>query len=230
MEGQYTVLLVEDNEALSAINRRALALAGYGVQAATSLAQAREALAAAQPDIILLDVLLPDGNGIDFCAEIRDATDAHILFLTSCAAHEDRVRGLYGGGDDYITKPYKLEELLARVSAALRRRGMARPQPQPALALGPLTLDPVAQQASVAGQDLLLSPKEFALLLLLAQHQGETLSAQALYQAVWKAPMGEDAGALWRQISSLKKKLAAAEDQVWITAVRGEGYMLEKSE
>lgn len=94
MEGQYTVLLVEDNEALSAINRRALALAGYGVQAATSLAQAREALAAAQPDIILLDVLLPDGNGIDFCAEIRDATDAHILFLTSCAAHEDRVRGL----------------------------------------------------------------------------------------------------------------------------------------
>jgi DNA-binding response OmpR family regulator len=116
-----TVLLVEDNPKLNEINRRALEKAGCAVLTALTLHEARAYMAQNAPDVILLDVMLPDGDGINFCGEIRDATDAHILFLTSKTEYENRVRGLETGGDDYITKPYKLEEMLARVNAALRR-------------------------------------------------------------------------------------------------------------
>jgi DNA-binding response OmpR family regulator len=139
-----TVLLVEDNEKLNAINRRALEGEGHRVLTALTLVQARERLAENDPEVILLDVLLPDGNGIDFCGEIRGDTDAHILFLTSRTEHEDRIRGLDTGGDDYITKPYKLEEMLSRVRSAMRRRDMP---PARVIARGPLTLDVIAAHA-----------------------------------------------------------------------------------
>jgi len=110
-----SILLVEDNEELNEINRRMLVYEGYEVLTARTLVDARKLLSARKPDVILLDVIMPDGDGIDFCGEIRETTDAHILFLTSKDADVDRIRGLDSGGDDYITKPYKLEEMLSRV-------------------------------------------------------------------------------------------------------------------
>jgi len=124
MTPKGTVLLVEDNTELNNNNSRSLKLLGYDVFAALTLSAARACLHRVEPDIILLDVLLPDGDGIDFCAEIRGATGAHILFLTSRTEHGDILRGLAVGGDDYITKPFSSEELFARVEAAMRRRNM----------------------------------------------------------------------------------------------------------
>ena len=124
MELKGTVLLVEDNAELNNNNTRSLKLLGYEVFAALTLSAARACLHRVEPDIILLDVVLPDGDGIDFCAEIRGATGAHILFLTSRTEREDILRGLAVGGDDYITKPFSSEELFARVEAAMRRRNM----------------------------------------------------------------------------------------------------------
>ena len=130
MDTKGTVLLVEDNAELNANNARALNMLGYAVYSALTLADARAWLGNNEADVILLDVMLPDGDGIDFCAEIRGLpiqTAAHILFLTAKAGHADRVLGLANGGDDYITKPFHPQELLARVKAAMRRRSMSRP-------------------------------------------------------------------------------------------------------
>ncbi len=130
MTHQGAILLVEDNAELNANNGRALGMLGYAVHPALTLAEARAWLGKNEADVILLDVMLPDGDGIDFCAEIRGLpiqTAAHILFLTAKTDHADRVRGLTDGGDDYITKPFHPAELLARVEAAMRRRSMSRP-------------------------------------------------------------------------------------------------------
>jgi len=226
--GSKLVLLVEDNERLNAINFRALESEGYTILTALTLEQAREHLAANDPDVILLDVLLPDGNGLDFCGEIRGGTDAHILFLTSRTEHEDQIRGLDTGGDDYITKPYKLEEMLSRVRAAIRRRNMDAAKPaRRTITRGSLTLNTVANQAFLNGEDMLLSPKEFSLLLLLTQNEGRTLSKEILYEAVWNAPMVGDSGAFWKQMSTLKKKLDKDGGGVLTISHGGGGYMLE---
>ena len=156
-----TVLLVEDNPDLNSVNRRALELRRYSVHVATTLAEAREWLKEAEPDVILLDVMLPDGDGFGFCREIRARTQAHILFLTAKAEHEDIVAGLAAGGDDYITKPFHAQELLARVEAAMRRREIVIPLRT--VAKGRLELDLVSSRAYVDGIDLMLAPMEFGL-------------------------------------------------------------------
>lgn len=226
MDNSQTVLLVEDNEQLNEINRRALQKTGYRVLTALTLAEARVHLTETRPSVILLDVALPDGDGIEFCGEIRGQTDAHILFLTSKTEHADRIRGLDIGGDDYITKPYKLEEMLSRVRAAIRRREMeAAKAPARVLGCGPLALDMATQRATLAGGDLRLTPKEFVLLLALVQSEGRVLSKEALYEAVWGVPMAGDGGALWRQLSALKRKLASGD--IELISERGQGYMLK---
>ncbi len=223
-----TVLLVEDNEQLNEINRRALTQEGYAVLTALTLGEARAHLAKTAPDVILLDVLLPDGNGIDFCGEIRDQTDAHIFFLTSKQDQENRIRGLDTGGDDYITKPYKLEQMLSRVRAAMRRRGMDSAKPlEQTITCGALTLDMLTMSACLNGVDLSLSQKEFTLLFALMRVEGKNLSREALYEQVWRQPMAGDGNALWKQISCLNGKLAAHGGTVNVVAIRGEGYRLE---
>ncbi len=229
MQGN-TVLLVEDNEKLNEINRRALESEGCTVLTALTLACARAHLKSCRPGVILLDVMLPDGDGIDFCREIRSGTDAHILFLTSRLEHADRIRGLDTGGDDYITKPYKLDEMLSRVRAVLRRRSMDK-SPAQILEKGSLTLDMAASQAFIGGVNLELTPKEFSLLFLLLRHYGEALNKTLLYEEVWKQPLAGDGRTLWQHMSRLKRKLEAASDSaLTVFTVRGEGYSLEMIE
>ncbi|MDR1441743.1 MAG: response regulator [Bifidobacteriaceae bacterium] len=121
------VLIVEDNRRLNRVNTRALRGAGYQVAVAATLEQARTAFPAVRPDVILLDVGMPDGDGLAFAESVREATDAHIVFVSAHAGVGDKVRGLMAGGDDYLTKPYTMEELLSRVGAAMRRRAMTPP-------------------------------------------------------------------------------------------------------
>jgi len=221
---QKTVLLVEDNKDLSEINRRSLVAEGWFVETAFTLAQARDLLQTISPEVILLDVALPDGNGMDFCGEIRQSTDAHILFLTSRTEHEDKLKGLGVGGDDYITKPYKLDELLARVNAAMRRREINASVKT--LTKGSLTLNLVASLAFVSGKDLRLTPKEFALLRLLAEREGQIISSERLYEKVWNAPSGDDVRAVKFQIYNLRRKLENSGYS--IVSMRGAGYCFEE--
>ena len=227
MEANGTVLLVEDNAELNAANSRALCLRGYKVLTALTLSEARERLSETEPDIILLDVMLPDGDGLAFCREIRETTAAHILFLTARTEHADMVKGLCWGGDDYITKPFHPEELLARIEAAMRRRNMDK-SPAQMLTKDALRLDIAASQAFVNDVNLSLTPKEFSLLFLLLRHQGEALDKVRLYEEVWKQPMAGDGKALWQHMSRLKRKLEEASGgSLTIFAARGEGYSLE---
>lgn len=205
-----TVLLIEDNQRLNEANRRALEMAGYSVLTAATLHEAREWLAKGRPDVILLDVLLPDGNGIDFCGEIRDQTDAHILFLTSLVEHEDRLRGLDIGGDDYITKPFKLSEMLSRVRAVMRRREMdAAKSPSRVIILEPLRLDVITGKVSLSGEDIPLKAKEFAVLRFLAENCGKPFTAEEIYKSVWGADANGDTRTVKVHISALRKKLHA---------------------
>ncbi len=225
MSEQKTVLLVEDNKKLSETNRRALVLKGYRVLTALSLQAARERLKSLDPDVILLDVSLPDGDGISFCREIYGTVTSHIIFLTAKAEQEDRIRGLEYGGDDYITKPYKLEELIARIGAAMRRRDADKNKP-PAqtVAIGPLTLDVVAGRAYLNGEDMLLAPKEFALLLILASNEGKSFRTERLYADVWKQELAGDNHAIKNAIYRLRKKLETDDGRFQISTTRGEGY------
>lgn len=226
-----TVLLVEDNKRLNDINRRALKMTGYTVLVASTIAQARAQVtsAAENLDVILLDIALPDGNGVDFCGEIREQTTAYILFLTSVQAHEVVVRSLNTGGDDYITKPYKLEEMLARVNAAMRRRTSSF-QGSQVITLGDLSLNPVGAQALLREGDLGLTPKEFFVLYALAQNEGKAVEACALYETVWKQPMQGNDHALKNVIYRLRKKLKAEQGSLRITTSRSTGYSLSFSE
>ena len=217
-----TIFLIEDNEDLNQSNRRALCMRGYRVESFCTLAAAKKQLSLLSPDIILLDVMLPDGDGFAFCREIRSHTAAHILFLTAKTQHKDMVRGLSDGGDDYITKPFRLEELLVRVDAAMRRQTIAK-KPLKTVQKGALVLDVAASQGFFHGASLGLTPKEFALLFLLMQEEGRLLSAHKLYESVWKAPLMEDKNAVQTALSKLRQKLEST--GYTIAMLRNQGYM-----
>jgi DNA-binding response OmpR family regulator len=226
MGSKGVVLLVEDNKELNAINCRALRLRNYTVYTAETIAQAEEQLIMREPDIILLDVMLPDGDGLNFCKRIREMTSAHILFLTAKTDHEDMVRGLLSGGDDYIAKPYHPEELLARVDAAMRRRNMT-PASAGVVTKGALALNIAAGMAFVNGIALPLTPKEFSLLLLLSQNEDKVISAKELYEKAWNAPLAGDKNALQTAVSKLRSKLEPT--GYTVAARRGQGYVFEKN-
>ncbi|KMZ53972.1 response regulator transcription factor [Dorea sp. D27] len=224
MKGK-TVLMVEDNEHVQVINRIVLEREGCTVLSAVSLAGARRVLAEHPAiDIAVLDILLPDGNGLAFIPELREATSAPVLLLTSKRDYEDMVRGLTGGADDYMTKPYRVEELLARMVALLHRRDAAR---ESALLMrGALALDMVAQRAFLHGEDILLSPREFGVLCYLIQHEGEGISAGQLYETVWMLPANGNVSAAKTVISRLRKKLEGS--GYAITSGWGVGYCFER--
>lgn len=230
MPDKKTILLVEDNKQLSQINQRALARIGYNVLTALNLAQAREHLKQEEPDTIILDIMLPDGNGVDFCREIRERIAAPILFLTSVSGYAQTLEGLAAGGDDYLNKPFDLNLLLAKVEAFLRRDEiMERVRfSNNRLVKGSLTLDIMTARAYLRNTDILLTQKEFALLLLLVQNEGKALSGETIYESVWRQSMTEDANALKNAVSRLRKKMAESSYQ--ITAVRGCGYRFEEIE
>lgn len=228
MNRQPVILLVEDNPAILEANRQALAHEGYRIETANSLAEARQALAATPPDAIVLDILLPDGSGLDFLREMREAgQSAPVLLLTSLIKKDERLEGLQAGGDDYITKPYDIDELRARVAAFLRRVRLDRESAPPAQTInrGLLTLDTLAGRAFLNGVDLRLTPKDFSLLRMLVQNEGKTLSKAALYEAVWKAPLAGDDTAIKTAVSRLRKKLE--DSDFTIKSLRGQGYRFE---
>jgi DNA-binding response OmpR family regulator len=216
----YNILLVEYNNKIQEANKNMLIRrGGYNIRLANNLAEAWKQFSEDEPDIIVLDIMLPDGSGLDFLERLRQDTDIPVLLLTAPGEPGDTVKGLQAGGDDCLTKPYDNDELLARIESLLRRAS----RPLKKLKKGLLTLNMISGMAFVNGRDLLLSRKEFAVLLLLAQNEGKTVSPEYLYREVWGLPMNDNR-TLKKHISELRKKLENKTSGCEITNVRGEGY------
>jgi len=227
METKGIILLVEDNTKLNAANRRALELSGYTVAETETVTAAWEYLNRQEPDIILLDVMLPDGDGVDLCREIRKQSKAHIIYLTAKTEYEDLSRGLEAGGDDYIRKPFHPRELLDRINAAMRRQIMGNEMAVRTITCGPLTLDMETARAYLSNEDMLLSQKEFVLLKFLVLNEGRTQDKETIFHAVWGQPLADNSRSLYTMVSRLKKKLEPYQNIIILNAVRGEGYRLK---
>jgi DNA-binding response OmpR family regulator len=197
------ILLIEDNEQILYGNARMLKRRGYDVMMALTLREAREKIAKTKPDAAVLDIMLPDGSGLDFMRELRRHSNVPVLLLTGLTTSKDIIRGLTEGGDDYITKPYDFGVLLARLEALLRRAN----QPIKVVSKGSLSFDIISNRAYLHGDDLRLSPKEFAVLLLLSENTGRDISAKYIYESVWKQPYTDENTSLKNIVSRLRGKL-----------------------
>lgn len=220
------VLLVEDDHTLRTTLELALQLRGCTVRSATTLSRAREALAQRRPDLLLLDLGLPDGDGLELCRDMRRARDPlPILVLTARGTLEARVAGLRGGADDYLTKPFDMTELMARVEALIRR---ARWRPSHmAFTVGRLRVDPVARQATRDGEPVELTELELKLLVYLVERQGEAVSRADLLRDVWAMSDTVQTRSVDVFMSRLRKLIEDdATDPRWLQSVRGVGYRL----
>lgn len=220
-----TILIVEDDTDILNANRTALELEGYLVLEADTLKKGQMMVKEHSPDLIMLDILLPDGNGIVLCEELRCENSIRILFLSALGTKADVLSGLRAGGDDYIAKPYDMDELILRVEALLRR-GKLIGREEPPQVLGRLTLNHTSRRAFLSGRDILLKPKEFALLAVLADNSGEAIPAEELYKKVWGLDISGDVRTVKEHISRIRSKLGA-ENDFSIVSERGKGYRLE---
>jgi len=177
------VLVVDDEPQIVRGLRVILRDAGYDVEAATTKQEALDAVAVRPPDAVVLDLVLPDGSGVDVCTEIRTWSGLPIIVLSAVGDEREKVRALDVGADDYITKPFGTDELLARLRAALRRAG--DDGGEPAVTVGDLVIDQAAHQVTRGGEEVHLTPIEFDLLRTLAQHRGKLVTHRQLLRAVW---------------------------------------------
>lgn len=200
------ILVVDDEPFLVDAVRTALRYEGFDTAVAGSGAEAHAQVASFRPDLIVLDVMLPDASGLEVCQKLRrDGHDVPVVFLTARDATEDRIAGLTVGGDDYVTKPFSLEELIARVRAVLRRTRPGRGDGR--LVFADLEIDQDAYEVRRAGELVELTPTEFKLLRYLVVNAGRVLSKRQIIDHVWAYDFGGDDGNVQTYISYLRRKL-----------------------
>lgn len=221
----YTILLVEDNPHIMEINREALVMEDYTVLEAADGRACMEQLASRDVDLIVLDVMLPDSDGLTLCRRIKEMYGTPILFLSALGESGQIIDGLRAGGDDYLPKPYDIGVLLARIEARLRAAGSVKRF----IRFGCLRLDIVSMIGYVGEIDLLLTQKEFLLLLTLVQNGSGLVRKEDLYRAVWGAELGENHNALYTAVSRLNGKLNDAKAGLRVVLHRGEGYALRQN-
>ncbi len=220
------ILLVEDEPDAARVLARGLREHAYAVDAAGDARTAIVRAGASDYDAILLDLGLPDGDGIDVCRQLRDGgTIAPILMLTARDAVQARVAGLDSGADDYLTKPFDFEELLARLRAIIRRG--ARPPLAERLEIGPLRLDTRAREVTAReGPPLRLTTREYALLEYFARHAGQVVGRAAIAEHVWDDSYDPFSNVIDVYVQRLRRKLSAVGCQALIKTRRGAGYIL----
>jgi two-component system OmpR family response regulator len=221
------LLVVEDEPNILELLSVSLRLAGFEVATATGGLEALTATQRHRPDLVVLDVMLPDLDGFDVARRLRSGdTRTPVLFLTARDATEDKVRGLTLGGDDYVTKPFSLEEVIARIRAVLRRASSAGPPPPPTrLRAADLELDEESHEVWRAGRRVQLSPTEFKLLRYLMTNSGRVLSKAQILDHVWNYDFRGDSGIVESYVSYLRRKVDAVEPRL-IHTIRGVGYVL----
>jgi two-component system, OmpR family, response regulator len=218
------LLLVDDEDNLRSMLEAALRHVGFDVHPVANGRDAIDAAGDVRPDLIVLDVMLPDIDGFEVTKRLRtDGSRVPVLFLTARDATEDKVRGLTLGGDDYLVKPFSLEELVARINAVLRRSGAARNDS--ILTCADLELDDDAHRVIRAGQEVALSPTEYNLLRYLLINQGRVVSKAQILDHVWQYDFGGDGGVVETYIGYLRRKLDHVEPRL-IHTIRGVGYVL----
>jgi DNA-binding response OmpR family regulator len=216
------VLVVEDESAIASFVAAYLKNAGYGVRVAATGGDALRQLAAERPSLIVLDLMLPDMDGIEICRRVRQDSDLPVLMLTARDDDVDKIIGLEVGADDYLTKPFNPRELVARVKAILRRASSERADRESAVIRhGDLTVDSGRREVKVGDEEVQLAPKEFDLLWELLDHRGLVLTRDQLLERVWGYTFAGDTRTVDVHVRQLRRKLGDASP---IVTVWGVGY------
>lgn len=224
------ILLIDDDAEVLEINKKFLLKEGYQVAVSTSAVKAIPILKKYPCDCIILDVMMPELNGYDACAEIRNFSDTPIIFLTGKSAEEDRINGLMLGADDYIVKPYSLKELSLRIQALMRRRQFSQSnahalQPATRLSFPPLLIDTLEHKVYCNNEEIPLSNREFSLLQLLASNPEQAITFEEIGIKIWGTYTETDRRSIMVNTSRLRKKLEAyPELDGIIETVWSEGY------
>jgi two-component system KDP operon response regulator KdpE len=203
--GDPLVLVVEDDAQVRRFLRAALTSHGFRLVEAETLREGEQLATSHNPDVFLLDLGLPDGDGIDLARRVREWSRAPIIVLSARGREEDKVNALDAGADDYLTKPFGVNELLARLRVALRH-ARATPTAEPVLEAGPLRVDLARREVTVDGREIRLTPTEFKLLALLARHAGKVLTHRQILREVW-GPNATEAHWVRVHMAELRKKV-----------------------
>src|ERR1700742_333537 len=221
------VLVVDDEAVLAEMVSMALRYEGWNIATAGDGAAALDAARAQRPDVVVLDVMLPDMSGLDVLRKLREESpQLPVLFLTARDALEDRIAGLTAGGDDYVTKPFSLEEVVARLRGLLRRAGMTAQRQDAVLSVGDLTLDEDSHEVRRGGSAVDLTATEFELLRFLMRNPRRVLSKAQILDRVWNYDFGGQANVVELYISYLRKKIDVGRTPM-IHTMRGAGYVLK---
>ena len=227
LENKHRILVVDDEQSISDLVSTSLRFVGFEVRTAASGQEALRVAEEFKPQAMVLDVMLPDLNGFEVCEKIRnEGQEIGVLFLTAKDTVEDKVYGLTRGGDDYMTKPFSLEELVARLKALLRRTGVVSPDAdEEKIRFADLELDEATHEVRRAGDLIELSPTEFTLLRYLLINADRVVSKAQILDHVWQYDFRGDAGIVETYVSYLRKKIDVY-DPPLIHTVRGVGYRL----
>ena len=198
------ILVVDDEPQILRALQTNLRGAGYEVETATSAEEALSAAAMRPPDALILDLVLPDGTGTEVSRELRKWSSAPIVILSVVGEEREKVAALDAGADDYVTKPFSMDEVLARLRAVLRRAG---PSGEPVIEIGELTVDLEKRSVALAGRPVSLTPTEFELLRVLAQNEGKLLTHPAILREVWGPAYGQESHYLHVYVSQLRRKI-----------------------
>src|SRR5205823_8428316 len=226
MSDQHRVLVVDDEPNIVDVISMALRFQGFAVESAITGAEAIAAVSAFKPHLIVLDVMLPDMEGFDVANRLgAQRSRVPIIFLTARDATEDKIRGLTLGGDDYVTKPFSLEEVIARIRAVLRRTRGDGVEPTPRLTFADLELDEESHEVWRSGEQIQLSPTEFKLLRYFMSNANRVLSKMQILDHVWDYDFRGDTGIVESYVSVLRRKVDTKEPRL-IHTLRGVGYVL----
>ncbi|MBV8759903.1 MAG: response regulator [Deltaproteobacteria bacterium] len=225
-----TVLVVEDEAPMRRFVRSALATHGFRVVEAGTLAEAEGLATESPPELVLLDLGLPDGDGLDLLTRLREWSQAPVIVLSARGREEDKVKALDAGADDYLTKPFGTSELLARIRVALRHARAQKAPDDPIIAIGPIRIDQARHEVGVDGAQVHLTPIEFKLLVLLARHAGKVLTHRQLLHEVWGPRSTHQTHYLRVHMAALRRKVEADPARPkWLITEAGVGYRLRDS-
>lgn len=220
------ILVIEDDADIADFVKRGLSQKGFDVEVASTGVRGLEAMKTASPDLVVLDLILPDMDGIDVCRELRSSSDVGIVMLTARQVVGDRVLGLEAGADDYLPKPFVFEELVARIRSVLRRKKVVDEE---VICVGDLEIDVIRRQARRGNRPLELTTREFELLKLLAENAGRPLRREVILQRVWGDEYESDTDPVKVYINFLRRKLNSGGEADLIQALRGFGYVLKET-